>query len=255
MLLTTLGASLLGSLHCAGMCGAFATIACMPGPLTPLNTKSATLTLNARPINPASTLGLAAAYNAGRLVTYASLGALAGGLGRALDIGAELSGFAPVAAAAAGALLTTIGLVLLLRILGVPIPHVRPGPRWIARVTSLHALAQALSPRSRALFVGLLTPMLPCGWLYAFVVTSAGAGSAALGAATMAVFWLGTLPVMAAMAAGMRRVTGAMASKLPLASALALIVVGLATVAGRVWIPQAAGAANSASSEMICNGR
>jgi sulfite exporter TauE/SafE len=254
MLLTTFAASLLGSVHCAGMCGAFATIACMPGMGSP-GSVAASLTVHARPVDHTG-LWLSALYNGGRLLTYAALGALAGTLGAALDLGAQLSGVAPVASTAAGALLATIGVVLLLRVLGVPVPHVRPGPGWIARVGRLHAAARALDPRSRALAVGVLTPLLPCGWLYAFVATSAGAGSALGGAATMTAFWLGTLPMMAALSIGMRRVTGPMASRLPLASALALIVVGVATVAGRVWLPRAMeDSGGPAAGEMFCNGR
>lgn len=53
-------------------------------------------------------------------------------------------------------------------------------------------------PVVRAAATGLFTTLLPCGWLYAFVVTAAGTGSGTPlhGAALMAVFWLGTLPMM-----------------------------------------------------------
>lgn len=256
MIVTTFAASLLGSVHCAGMCGAFATIACLPGSCASANApKAAQLTVESKPIDR-SRFYLGACYNLGRGLTYTTLGAIAGALGKALDLGAYASGIGPVAAAAAGALLATIGVVLLLRAAGVPIPALRASPRWTARVARFHALALALEPRSRALAIGLLTPLLPCGWLYAFVATAAGTGNALTGAATMAAFWLGTLPFMTALTIGMRRITGPMAAKLPVASAIALIVVGLVTVFGRVWLPKSSGQTSGvASSGMICNDR
>ena len=63
-------ASLLGSLHCAGMCGAFVAFAV--GIDDPDAARK-----RAR---------LHAAYNLGRLVTYSVLGAIAGAIGGALDL-------------------------------------------------------------------------------------------------------------------------------------------------------------------------
>ena len=86
----------------------------------------------------------------------------------------------------------------------------------------------------RALVIGLLTGCLPCGWLYAFVVTAAGTGTATAGAATMAVFWLGTLPAMVSLALGVRALAGPLRRHVPAACAVALILVGLFAVAGRM---------------------
>jgi len=85
----------------------------------------------------------------------------------------------------------------------------------------------------RAWLIGLLTGLLPCGWLWAFVVSAAGTATPWAGAGVMVVFWLGTLPAM----------TGALAlggpaiehirRRLPVISALVLIALGLATLAAR----------------------
>ena len=48
----------------------------------------------------------------------------------------------------------------------------------------------------RATGLGLLTPLLPCGFLYTFVLLAAGTGSAVQGAAVMAILWLGTAPAL-----------------------------------------------------------
>ena len=99
-----------------------------------------------------------------------------------------------------------------------------------------HARAMRYSPPVRALVTGLLTTLLPCGWLYAFVITAAGTGHAAAGAGLMAVFWLGTLPVMTVIGAGVRKLAAPVAAKLPAMTAAAVVVVGLYTIVARAQV-------------------
>jgi sulfite exporter TauE/SafE len=94
------------------------------------------------------------------------------------------------------------------------------------------------APARRALVMGLLTACLPCGWLYAFVVAAAGTGSPLGGAGLMAVFWLGTLPVMVGLGVGVRALARPLGRLLPVGCAVAMIVVGLLAVAGRVGAPE-----------------
>ena len=94
-----------------------------------------------------------------------------------------------------------------------------------------------MPPIARATIIGLLTTLLPCGWLYAFVITAAGTAHPALGALTMAAFWLGTLPVMISLGIGVQRLSGALRSRLPLLTSLLIVAVGLYTIAGRLTLP------------------
>jgi sulfite exporter TauE/SafE len=103
---------------------------------------------------------------------------------------------------------------------------VQIGQRFAAR--------QAALPR--ALVIGLLTTLLPCGWLYAFVVTAAGSGGPLNGAAVMATFWVGTLPVLLSLGIGARQLAGALGDRLPLATAAALVIVGAVTLSGRMTL-------------------
>ena len=216
--LTVLTASLLGSLHCAGMCGGFvAFYAGDPGRR-----------------GERSRLAGHLSYNLGRLAAYAGLGALAGALGAALDATGGLLGVQRAAAVVAGVLIVLWGVAALLESRGVRLPRLAAPPavrgllrRGIQRVA-------ARPPATRALAIGLLTGLLPCGWLYAFVVTAAGTGSAAAGAAMMAVFWLGTVPVMLSVGLGLAVLSAPLRRYLPTACAVAMIVVGLFSVAGRV---------------------
>lgn len=225
-------ASLLGSLHCAGMCGAFIAFAVAGVEGSPAT-------------SPAWFLN--AAYNGGRLVTYAALGAIAGAVGSAVDLGGDAVGVSHAAAVAAGAFMVCFGVVMVLRACGVRVARA-PLPPLLERVVAAgHRAALGLTPVRRAWTIGLLTTLLPCGWLYAFAVTAAGTADPLLGAGTMACFWAGTLPVMASIGAGVRRATGPLRDRIPAITAVLLVVVGCITVVGRVGVGPMSGGSRGGS--------
>ncbi len=227
---TVFVASLLGSLHCAGMCGPFVAFAV------------------GQPSESTSRLTLQLAYHGGRLATYALLGAVAGSLGALLDMTSTLAGLQPVAMLLAGGLMIGFGVTELLRQFGQRIGQFGP-PKWFVKLVQRgQRQALALQPTQRALAIGLLTTLLPCGWLYAFALTAAGTGSPIYGALVMAVFWVGTLPVLVSLGASVQLALGALGKQLPLVTAIALIVVGLTTIVGRMGLEPAALAQSVASS-------
>lgn len=215
--LAVLSASLLGSLHCAGMCGGF--VAVYAGGLERGGARVR--------------LGAHLAYSAGRLAAYASLGAAAGALGAALDATGRLAGVQRAAAVVAGALIVLWGALALAESRGVRLPRLVAAPALRGLVRRGVEAVAARPPAARGLAMGLLTGLLPCGWLYAFVITAAGTGSALAGAATMAVFWLGTLPAMIGVGIGLAVVSAPLRRYVPTACALAMIALGLLSVAGR----------------------
>ncbi len=197
-----LGASLLGSVHCAAMCGPLAAAA------------------EGR-----------ASYHAGRLALYLLAGALAGALGGALDAAALHAGWPRLAAQVAGGLLVLFGTVSLLRQAGLRLPRV--GDRLGLNRDGLLRLG-AVPPAWRGLALGAASALLPCGWLYAYLAAAAGSGSAERGVLTMGVFWVGTVPAVLAAAAILQRLTGPLRRRLPAFGALALILIGLLTALGRI---------------------
>lgn len=234
LILAVFFASLMGSLHCAGMCGGFVAFAVTGSLVSPtIGGNDADASRRRGP----SKATLQAAYNAGRLLTYVTLGAIAGALGSAVDLGGDSIGIQRTAAIIAGALMIAFGVIAVLRVNGVKLPTM-PLPR-VLRDTVLrgHRAAATAPPLIRALTVGLLTTLLPCGWLYAFVITSAGTGNAAYGAITMATFWLGTLPVMVTLGTGIQSLAGPLRRRLPVLMPVLLVAVGLYTVAGRLAMP------------------
>jgi sulfite exporter TauE/SafE len=219
--LAVLAASLLGSVHCAGMCGGF--VCFVAGS-------------DARRFMPQ------AAYHAGRLVTYVALGALAGALGLGLDRAGTAAGIGRAAAILAGLAMIAWGAVTLAPLLGVRVPAPRGGRAHAPIAAVLRRLA-GRPAAERALALGLLTTLLPCGWLWAFVATAAASGSPGRGAAVMGAFWLGTVPALAGVAVLARGALGPLGRRLPALTAAALVVIGLLTLTGRIRVAAAPGTA------------
>jgi len=210
-----LASSLLGSPHCAAMCGGFACFyARDPGAARPW-------------LAPL-------AYNGGRLLSYALLGALAGTLGAGVDAAGRMAGLARPAGVLAGVLMVGWGAATIFRAMGARLPGGSAlGP---ARGVLMRAVQrmERRPPVLRAATLGLLTTLLPCGWLYVYVATAGGTGSPGLGALVMAAFWLGTVPMLAGMGVAVQRLSGPLRRRLPVFTAAVLIVIGLLTAAGRI---------------------
>jgi sulfite exporter TauE/SafE len=94
-------------------------------------------------------------------------------------------------------------------------------------------------PTVRAAATGLLTTLLPCGWLYAFVATAGGTGSALGGVIVMAAFWAGTVPMLLGVGFGVQRVFGPLRTRLPVVSAVLVVAFGLLAISGRMRAPMA----------------
>lgn len=194
--------SLIGSPHCAAMCGLVAGAA-------------------------APTARTALAYHLARLGGYLAIGALAGLAGSGADQLGAAAGVPAVATRAAGVLLMAAGVAGLLRAAGILRLGSVDTHRWLARIAGR---VRSLRPGARAIALGLLTALLPCGWLLAFGAAAAGTGSALAGAGAMGVFWLGTVPALAGAALVIQRAAGPLRARLPMLGAVALICLGLVTL-------------------------
>jgi len=219
LLAAVLVASLVGSLHCVGMCGPFVALyATRPGCG-----------------GAADASGWDhAGYHGARLATYALVGLLAGLLGGALDAAGSLAGIQQAAAIAAGVLMVGWGAVTLLRAGGARLGWLKPRAAWLERLTTRALAAGARrSPRWRALAIGALTPLLPCGWLWLFAAAAAGTGGPLAGTAVMGTFWLGTVPALLGVGVGLRALAGRLRRAIPVVSGVVLVAVGAATLASR----------------------
>lgn len=205
--------SLLGSIHCVGMCGPLVVSAA-----TPLGASRA------------GVLGAQLLYHAGRLATLGLLGALAGALGAGVSDLGQLLGFQRAAAILTGVALLGWGGFLLWRGGGAGFHLALPGAAAVGR--AFQAVG-SWPPARRALLLGALTPLLPCGWLYLFVIPAAGSGSASSGALVLLAFGLGSVPALLGVALAFRETFGRFRERLQKITAVLLILTGALLLAQR----------------------
>jgi sulfite exporter TauE/SafE len=182
VLLTAFMAGLLGSGHCFGMCGAIA----MSAGVTAQSERSESRTKSLLDVF---------AFNSGRLVSYALLGALGavlvGTTGDLLRLGKWLR-------LVTAAMILLIGLRFLLDWRGLDWVE-RAGAGLWSRVRPLAvSLGDRPHPTAR-LALGMCWGLLPCGLVYTMLLTAASTGGAGRGGLTMLAFGAGTLPSMLAM--------------------------------------------------------
>lgn len=176
-------ASLLGSAHCVGMCGPY--VAMCSAQFVP------------RGSSAAARLCLRLLFNAGRIGIYCLIGLIVGAFGQiALAFAARL-GVTGIVAIAAGAAGVMFGLSL--------IGWIKDPARLVA-YAGIDRLLRAgrtrlkqSSPMITALVFGMLQGWLPCALVYAAASRAAVAGSAGMGAMTMMIFGLGTVPAIFAL--------------------------------------------------------
>ena len=162
-------AGVVTSLHCAGMCG---PLACALMPVRGDRADAQTV----------STV-----YHGSRLLGYAVLGALAGGIGRAPLLWLSQSA------------LRWLPWVLVLFFVALAFRWDRFLPKLAALGRITWKLQGWLRGRSRveaAAALGLATPLLPCGPLYFLVALALLSGSWLHGIEVMLAFGLGTVPLL-----------------------------------------------------------
>lgn len=221
-------ASLVGSGHCAGMCGALA-VACS-GCGRGRGAGGGTHEMELAPRSVVAAWRAALAYHVARGAAYMLAGAMVGSLGAALDLGGRLIGVQRFAATVAGAAVVLVGVATLFRV-GGSAAHIAMPDSLVRALGAAHRWAGRTPPIPRSITLGALSALLPCGWLWAFLAVAAGAGSPVAGLAVMAAFWAGTVPVLALIGGGVGRVAAIWRGRVAVATALALIVVGIHTVA------------------------
>jgi uncharacterized protein len=166
-------ASLAGSWHCAGMCGPFGIL----------------LRSSRSPSHRGSAL-----YHLGRLVTYSLLTTIVFGFQKPLLYVLSDLGISWVFYSGLFGLLCLWILILLSQRSGFsnrawafPIPKwwQRKLGTWIKRQTSLGAFC-----------LGLTTTLLPCAWLYGFVLIAGTQTTFFMAWWTIFLFWAGTIPAL-----------------------------------------------------------
>ena len=215
----------LGSIHCAGMCGPLALA-------LPVPQASRALFITGRLM-----------YNLGRVVTYGLLGALAGLIGERL-----------FAAGAQQTISIILGVILLVAAVAPALlKRIRIGALLLERVTApvQHTIGTLLRRSSVfALFLlGLVNGLLPCGLVYVALAAALTTGGTLQGVVFMLGFGVGTAPVMFLIALLGKQIQGGLRKRLTalmpvFAAAIAVLIIlrgmnlGIPYVSPKVMVEQ-----------------
>lgn len=196
----TLG--LLGSFHCIGMCGPIA------------------LSIPSRDSSKPAMFVRGILYNSGRIFTYAFLGF---GLG-ILGMGATIAGYQNVLSIVLGALIVGFAIFPRIKLPGGLKKIYQNSQSMIS--SSIASLFKEKSASSSFL-IGLLNGFLPCGFVVTALAVALVTDTALHSSIYMALFGLGTLPVMLFMNMAPGFISPKMRSKLRPFSTYFAIIIGL----------------------------
>ena len=194
---------LMGSFHCAGMCGPIAIALPLHGNTVPQKIFGGTL------------------YNVGRTITYGIMGAIFGLLGQ----GIQMIGFQQKVSVLMGAIM----------IISVLFPALfknqyRMDKSWFSLVGKLKkniGKLFAIRSFSSLFFIGMLNGLLPCGLVYMAIAGAIGTGGVAEGSLYMVLFGLGTIPMLLAISMVGNVMSHAVRNKINKLIPVLVVVVGI----------------------------
>jgi sulfite exporter TauE/SafE len=160
----------------------------------------------------------------GKLASHTLLGALLGGLGGMVALSVSTR---TVVQIGAGLLILILGLAQL----GVPgfrAIVIQPPRSWLQIVRHRARSQAALAPA----LLGVATVLIPCGVTLSVEALALTSGSVLAGAATMAVFVLGTAPLFTVLGYAARKAATAWRGRLAALTGLAVIALGALTLNG-----------------------
>jgi len=203
VLISALLLGLMGSFHCAGMCGPIAIALPLHGNRLPQKIYGGVL------------------YNLGRTLTYGVMGAVFGLLGQ----GVKMIGFQQKVSIIMGAIM----------IISVFFPSIfknqyNANKSWISLVGKLKsAIAGMFAIRSFSslFFIGLANGLLPCGLVYIAIAGAIGTGEVVYGSLYMLMFGLGTIPMMLSIAIAGNVLSVAIRKKINRLIPVLVVVVGV----------------------------
>jgi len=205
-------AGLVGSAHCLGMCGGISGLFALHSSVRGLHRQ----------------LPMALVYNAGRLASYAILG---------FAVAAAGSRFAALTPAVgkpvrlvAGAVIILIGLQIAFNVRALGFLERMGGAAW-SRIAPVARRLLPVNSLPRALGLGLLWGLIPCGLVYGMLLVAATSLRAVDGALIMVAFGIGTTPAMLLTGLGAARLAQLMRDRRTrLGAGLLIVMLGILTL-------------------------
>lgn len=173
-------------MHCVGMCGPI---------VLSYSTRGAE-----DPLSFSASLSAHLSYHAGRVLSYTLVGGMLGGLGAGIAFLKDLGFWFSLIA---GLFMVVMGLSLLRIVpafsLSSTISFDRITKNFLFRAyRTVYSTLVAQKGIESKFYLGALTPLLPCGLLYAMFIKAASIATVAGGALTMFCFGLGIVPALMA---------------------------------------------------------
>ncbi len=197
---------LLTSIHCVGMCGGLMLTQCVKN--DDRDYKKSRWEIVLPP----------ALYNLGRVVSYAVVGAIIGGVGQVLSLSGFFKGLIPII----GGLFM---ILMALNILGVfpLLRFLQPGvPKGVVK--------SIRNGEKGPFILGLLMGIMPCGPLQMAEMYALTTGSVLWGALSMLVFAVGTVPCLLALGCFGSLMTKRFSRAVVQCSAMVIIILGVLMV-------------------------
>jgi sulfite exporter TauE/SafE/copper chaperone CopZ/plastocyanin domain-containing protein len=167
---------LITSVHCAAMCGGINLSQCIP----PMAARGAVG-------KQWEALLPSILYNGGRVLSYTTVGSIAGAFGSVITISGRFQGAAQLAA---GVFMVIMGI----NMLGI-FPALRRFNLHMPRIFA-KKIDEQKAAHKNPLLIGILNGLMPCGPLQAMQLYALSTGSPIAGGISMLLFSLGTVPLM-----------------------------------------------------------
>jgi sulfite exporter TauE/SafE len=200
--LTALALGIFSSMHCIGMCGPIALA-------IPIIKK-----------NFATTLFSMLAYNIGRIISYSTLGLVAGAIGAGFYNSINQRWFS-----------VSSGIIIILWVL---IPVLNPENwKWLRGNMLFSSLRSSIGKLLKKksvpaiLFIGMLNGLLPCGMVYIALAAAIAVGGVFNGGVYMFFYGLGTLPLMLILGFSWQMITPRFKKRVSKLSPVLVAMVGL----------------------------
>lgn len=187
------------SFHCVGMCGGILL--------------TQTINKDEDAADKKSSFKIALLYNSGRIISYTIIGGIVGALGSIFSATIEVQNFIKIIA---GIFMIFSGL----HMIGIKIFNNIKLPIFFKKST-------CVNNHKNPFIIGYLSGFLPCGPLQIMQLYALSSGSFIMGASSMFVFSLGTLPIMLSFAYISSRVSKSFNERIYKYSGILIIILGI----------------------------
>nr|NIQ15424.1 hypothetical protein [Candidatus Dadabacteria bacterium] len=164
-------------------------------------------------------------YNSGRLISYLSLGVLGGFLGsKFLDFNYSYISLA------ATVIISTFYMFFGYQLLVHKTLHLNLVKFFNFNYFKIANSISGKNKYAKSLTIGIINGLIPCGWVYIFLMGAISTKNIVLGATIMFFFWVGTLPALNFFPLIINRINNKMPNRYVAIAGVIIIMIGLSNI-------------------------